>query len=106
MAISLKVKPEVLISKAGELSANQKETAALIEQAREELASVAGIWKSAASDEYQNRFKKIYDDIENMFTILSGHINELNEAAGVYSAAEKTAMTTAEGLPTDGVFLV
>jgi WXG100 family type VII secretion target len=106
MDISLKVQPEVLLAKSGEL-ANEKTTIiGLMDQAKSEITSLTGTWKSEASDEFQGRFKQIYDDIDNMLAIVSEYISDLNEVANIYTTAEKAAKSAAEGLPTDGVFKV
>ena len=106
MDIILKVQPDVLVSKSGELSAEKAAVIGLMDEAKAEITSLAGIWKSEASDEYQSRFKQVYDDIDNMLAIVSEYIGDLSEAASVYSTAEKAAKAAAEGLPTDGVFRV
>lgn len=106
MDITLKVEPSVLITKAGELSNEKTTIVGLMEQAKTEITSLVGSWKSEASDEYQARFKQIYDDIDNMLAIVSEYISDLNEVANVYGTAEKAAKSAAEGLPTDGVFRV
>ena len=106
MNIILKVQPEVLVSKAGELANEKTAIMGLMDQAKAEVTSLTGTWKSEASDEFQNRFKQIYDDIENMLAIVSEHISDLNESASIYTTAEKAAKSAAEGLPTEGVFRV
>jgi len=106
MDIILKVQPEVLVAKAGELSTEKTVIMGLMDQTKTEITSLTGTWKSEASDEYQGRFKQIYDDIDNMLAIVSEHISDLNEAANLYTTAEKAAKAAAEGLPTDGVFKV
>lgn len=106
MDIILKVQPDVLIAKAGELSSEKTSIMGLMDQAKSDISSLTGVWKSEASDEFQGRFKQIYDDIDNMLAIVSEYISDLNEAANIYSTAEKAAKNTAEGLPTDGVFRV
>lgn len=106
MDITLKVQPDVLIAKAGELGNEKSAIMSLMDQAKSDITSLTGVWKSEASDEYQGRFKQVYDDIDNMLAIVSEHISDLNEAASVYSTAEKAAKSAAEGLPTDGVFRV
>lgn len=104
MDIILKVQPDVLIAKAGELSNEKTTVVGLMDQAKSDINSLTGVWKSESSDEYQGRFKQVYDDIENMLAIVSEYVGNLNEVANVYSTAEKATKTAAEGLPTDGVF--
>jgi len=106
MDIILKVQPEVLTAKAGELSSERNAMLNLMDQAKSDINSLTGVWKSEAADEYQSRFKQVYDDIENMLAIVAEYASDLNEISGIYNAAEKSAKVTAEGLPTDGVFKV
>jgi WXG100 family type VII secretion target len=106
MEITLKVKPDVLVAKAGELSSEKNGVMGLMDQAKAEITSLTGTWKSEASETYQGRFRQIYKDIDNMLAIVAEYISDLNEAASIYSTAEKAATSVAEGLPTDGVFRV
>ena len=106
MDIILKVQPDVLLSKSGELSNEKNTIISLMDQAKSEINSLTGVWKSEASDEFQARFKQVYDDIDNMLAIVSEYISDLNEVPNVYTTAEKAAKSAAEGLPTDGVFRV
>lgn len=106
MNIILKVKPDVLTAKAGELSTERIKILNIMDEVKSEISSLNGVWISDASTEYQNRFKQIYDDIENVLTIVAEYTSDLNEAATIYETAEKSAKSAAEGLPTDGVFKV
>ena len=103
MDITLRVDPNVLNSKADEMNGQKTTIMQIMDQAKTEITSLTGTWKSAASDEFQNRFKQIYDDIDNMLAITSEHISDIKEAAQNYTQAEAAAKSAAEGLPTDGV---
>ena len=104
MDMILKVEPQVLTTKAGEMTSERAQINSLMDQAKSDINSLQGVWRSEASDEYQNKFKMVYDDIETMLTLVQNHINGLNEAANIYVAMEQTAKSQTEGLPTDGVF--
>lgn len=104
--ITLKVQPDVMLSKSGELSTEKSTISSLMDQAKSEITSLTGTWKSEASDEYQSRFRQIYDDIDNMLATVSEYISDLNEVANVYSTAERAAKSAAEGLPVGDVFRV
>ncbi|MDR2664762.1 MAG: WXG100 family type VII secretion target [Oscillospiraceae bacterium] len=103
MDITLRVKPEVLSAKADEMDNQKGQVIQIMEQAKQEINSLTGTWKSDAADEFQNRFKQVYDDIDNMLAVASEHISDIKEAAQIYTTAEQAAKTAAEGLPTDGV---
>ena len=101
--ITLRVDPNVLSAKADEMNGQKTTIMQIMDQAKTEITSLTGTWISEASDEFQNRFKQIYDDIDNMLAITSEHISDIKEAAQIYTQAESAARTAAEGLPTDGV---
>ena len=103
MDITLRVDPGVLNAKADEMNGQKTTIIQIMDQAKTEVTSLTGTWKSTASDEYQNRFRQIYDDIDNMLAITSEHISDIKEAAQIYTQAESAARSAAEGLPTDGV---
>lgn len=104
--IILNVQPEQLIAKAGQLNTERQNITGEMEEAKQLIASLTSYWESAASSEYQSRFNQIYDDIDYALRIVDSYINDLNQAADIYSKAEQNASTQAEGLPTTGVFSV
>ena len=104
MNIILKVQPEALSTKSNELNVEKNNILTTLEQVKTEMTSLVGTWKSPASDEFQVRFKQLYDDMENVIAIISEHVNDLNEASGIYASAESAAKSAAEALPVDGVF--
>ena len=101
--ITLRVDPDVLSTKADEMNGQKTTIIQIMDQAKTEITSLTGTWKSEASDEFQNRFKQIYDDIDNMLAVASEHISDIKEAAQIYTQAESAAKTAADGLPIDGV---
>ena len=103
-SITLTVRPEAMSAKASELSAEKAAVANIMEEAKAKITALAGTWRSSAADEYQSRFRQVYDDIDNVLAIVSEYINDLTEAASIYANAERAATDAAQGLPTDGVF--
>ena len=102
--ITLNVRPQVLTAKAGELNAEKSAVNALMEEAKSKMAALTGTWRSAASDEYQTRFRQVHNDIEGMLAVIAEYAHDLTEAANLYTTAEQSATSTAQGLPTSGVF--
>ena len=102
---SLKVDPKVLIAKADEMNNEHSQISTLMTNAKSEISGLKNIWHSEASDEYQSRFTRVHDDIENVLKLVKSHIDGLKEAANIFTAAETSAKAQTEGLPTDGVFL-
>ena len=103
MDITLRVDPAALSAKVDEMIGNKTTIIQIMDQAKTEITSLAGTWQSTAADEFQNRFKQIYNDIDNMLAIVSEHISDIKEVAQIYTRAESAARSAAEGLPTDGV---
>ena len=103
-SIILNVRPQVLIAKAGELNSEKGNVSAIMDEAKAKMASLTGTWRSAASDEYQLRFRQTYEDIDGMLAVVAEYVHDLNEAANLYTSAENAARTAAQGLPTGGVF--
>jgi WXG100 family type VII secretion target len=101
--ITLRVRPDVLNTKSVEMNGHRTRITQIMEQAKQDINSLGGDWKSAAASEYQGRFRQIYDDIDNILAVAAEHISDLKDAAQIYTQAEQTARIAAEGLPTDGV---
>lgn len=104
MEITLKVDPQILVAKSNELSAERTTISGLMDQVKSDVKSLSSVWESEASNEYQNKFVQVYDDIENVLAIVSEHISDLAKAAEVYSMAFTTIGAQVSELPTDGVF--
>jgi WXG100 family type VII secretion target len=104
MNIILKVQPEALSSKSNEITVEKNNILSTLEQVKSEMNGLVGAWKSPASDEFQLRFKQLYDDMENVIAIINEYVSDLNEAAGIYTTAESSVKAATEGLPVDGVF--
>lgn len=102
--ITLNVRPEVLVSKANELSAEKNNVSAIMEDAKAKMVSLAGVWRSSASDEYQTRFRQVHSDIDGMLATVAEYIRDLTEAASLYTNAEQAATNASQGLPTSGIF--
>ena len=103
MSISLRVTPDVLDAKAAEINAEKAVVSGLLEQAKADISSLTGVWKSEASEVYQGKFKQVYADIDSILAILTEHVSDLTEGAGLYRRAEAEAKAASEGLPTSGV---
>ena len=103
-SITLLVRPEVLVAKANELDAEKATLSAIMEGAKSKMASLTGVWKSSASDEYQTRFRQVHSDIDGMLATVAEYARDLIESAGLYTTAERAATDVSQGLPTSGIF--
>jgi len=102
--ITFNVRPEVLISKATELDAEKGLVSAIMEDAKSKMASLTGVWRSTASDEYQIRFRQVHSDIDGMLATVTEYVRDLTEAANLYTTAERAVTGASQGLPTSGIF--
>jgi len=102
--ITLNVRPQVLVAKANELDAEKGTVNGLMEEAKSKMASLTGVWRSSAADEYQTHFRQVHTDIEGMLATVTEYVRDLTEAASLYTTAERTATDASQGLPTSGVF--
>lgn len=102
--ITLKVEPAQLSAKADELNNQKSQVMNLAEEARGQIASLTGIWTSEAATEYQNKYSKVQNDVENVLAIISEYVSDLKDISNIYATAERQAKSAAEGLPEDGVF--
>jgi len=102
--ITLNVRPEMLIAKANELDAEKSIVSSIMEEAKSKIASLTGVWRSSASDEYQVRFRQVHMDIDNMLSTVTEYVRDLTETANLYTNAERTARDASQSLPTSGVF--
>jgi len=102
--ITLNVRPEILIAKANELDAEKNIVSSIMEEAKSKIASLTGVWRSSASDEYQVRFRQVHMDVDNMLSTVSEYVRDLTETANLYTNAERAASDASQSLPTFGVF--
>jgi len=103
-SVTLNVRPEVLVAKANELNVERAALGAIMEGANAKMASLTGVWRSSASDEYLARFRQVHSDIDGMLATVAEYARELVEAAGLYTGAERAAADASQGLPTSGIF--
>jgi len=66
--------------------------------------SIKAFWKSGSADEYQRRVTALDAIGQELIRLLDESVRNLQQASGIYEAAENTAAQASEGLPTDGVF--
>ena len=99
--VTLKVDPEVLISKASEFDSTRTQLMALIEEMRSKVASLNASWTGETADTFREKFAQLDDDIEYINGRIIEHVSDLNEIAEVYRNSGNANTTTASGLPTD-----
>ncbi len=99
--IRLKVTPDELKRKAGELEKQignaQRNWNALCEA----VHTSRYYWEGEAADRGRNLLDEMTEDVRSVFCRLKEHPSDLLEMAGVYTDAEKKAVTLANSLPAD-----
>lgn len=102
--IILKVTPEELTKKSGEFKTHRSTMLRIMEEARNNVTNLKGVWIGVAADEFQVKFKDMYASCDMILNEMQKHENVLKEAAQVYTASENAAKSQIEKLPTKGVF--
>lgn len=88
----IKVTPEKLIQTANEFSQSGKSVSALTNEMMSIVNSLKSIWQGSAAVGFSNKFNSLQDDIEKINRIIQQHVNDLNEMARTYQAAEDSSV--------------
>jgi len=102
--ITLKVSPENLIKKAGEFNVHRSTMLRILEEAKNNISSLKGVWTGGAADEFQIKFKNMYTACDMILSEMQKHETVLKEVAQVYITSENMAKSQIDKLPTNGVF--
>lgn len=99
MAIVLKVKPEVLKSKADSISSSIGTIEKELNEIGRTILGTKKYWEGDASDMHQKYYKKIEEDIPTVIKRLKEHPKDLLSMAEIYDAAESSNQQLANKLP-------
>lgn len=100
-SIVLKVKPEDLKSKSGEILSSISDIEKDFEQIGEVITGTKKYWEGEASNQHIKGYTKLKDDITTIIKRLKEHPKDLEKMAGVYEETEKAAEQIANTLPID-----
>ena len=103
-SITLKVQPQVLVSKSMELNSEKGNLSVIMDEAKSKMASLTGTWRSVSSDEFQARFRQVHADIDGMLAVVAEYSKDLNDAASAYERSEQSTKTVVQTTSTGGVF--
>ena len=101
MAITLKVKPEVMKSKANEISSSIKSIDKELKEITRVVLGTKKYWEGDASNQHQKNYVTIKDDIPKIIKRLEEHPTDLLKMAGLYEEAEKQNQLLSNKLPVD-----
>lgn len=98
MTGSLLVTPEKLISTSGEFSTAMSQVTTLTTSMMDLVHGMAGAWEGEAATAFQGKFNELQDDIQKMANMIKEHVNDLQEMAKSYQAAEKKSQEISNSL--------
>ena len=97
---TIRVTPETLTRKAGDLDTNASDVMLLTTQMTERALELTGrIWSGEAQTAFVTRFRTLQDTINKYTPLLQKHASNLRTIAGQYAAVETEAKDLSSGLP-------
>lgn len=103
MAITLKVKPEVLKNKAQSITADINTIEGDINKLTDTIIGTRKYWQGDASDKHTNNYNELKDDLTRIIKRLKEHPTDLEKMAGIYEDTEKKLQETISALPVDAI---
>lgn len=97
----LKVTPEQLQSKAGEIDGQISKIETAFDGISSIIDSSTNYWQGEASDSYRSKYKSEKDDIAKMLKRVKEHVTDLNNIASNYTKAEAKNKDMSNQLPAD-----
>ena len=101
----LKVTPEQLMKAADSFAQAGASIGSLTSEMMSIVNSLKGIWQGEAAESYTGKFTGLEDDISRINNMITEHVNDLNEMARTYQAAEDASAQESAALLSDVVNL-
>lgn len=99
--ITVKVTPDMLKRKAGDINREITRIEKALQNIGEQIRGSKKDWEGDAGNAHQQRYNALKDEIANVIRELKAHPRNLLQMAGLYSAAESSAVSTADTLSAD-----
>lgn len=99
--IQIRVTPEALQAKAGEVSDSVDRIRKQWSKISETVKNSKTYWEGDASTEHQKKHKDAAEKVDHIIKRLGEHPTDLLSMAGIYTEAEKTASAVSGTLPND-----
>ena len=96
--IQLKVSPQELKSKSGEIEKQIAYVEPNLNSINDVIKSTKSYWEGEAGDQYRKFLKDNDSEIQKILKRMKEHPTDLQKMAGVYDEAERKARQLAEGL--------
>lgn len=101
MAIHLKVSPDALVAKSGEISEQIADAERNWNKMKNLVKNTKLYWQGEASDVHQKSFSQLEGDGDQVLQRLKEHPEDLLKMADLYSETERQAQSIASSLPQD-----
>ena len=88
MTGTLKVSPDVLRSTANAFQSSNQQIKNTTCQMMQLITGTCAKWEGEASHAYLSKFKGLEDDIQRMYSLIREHVQDLQQMAAEYVAAE------------------
>lgn len=104
MGITLKVKPDQLVSAANDISSQITNVETACGNLGTAIKNSKSYWEGEASNLHQKKYTDIEDEISQVLSTLKHRPDDLLKMAGLYDKAESTNTTTAAALSSNLIF--
>lgn len=98
MTGTIKVSPEKLIATSQEFSTQGSTINNLTAEMINRACELSSGWEGEAAQSYITKFKSLEADIQIINNMIQEHVNDLQEMASLYSAAEQSNVDDAMAL--------
>ena len=101
MTGTIKVTPEKLRTTAVEFGNQGSTVNTLTSQMMSLVTGLSSAWEGEASATYLAKFRGLENDIQKINRMIQEHVNDLEEMATLYQAAETANVESAQALASD-----
>jgi len=102
--MTLKVTPDQVRSKAGEIEKQRAVLENMMQQMKQQVNKLpAEFWKSRSGTEYGARYDSVQKNCSRALEVLMNHMRNLREAAQTYDRVEQTQLQAVGRLSTQDV---
>ncbi len=99
----LKVSTEEIEKTIGNFSGNLSTVQSLTSQMMSTIDGLGSVCNGEPYDAYVTKAKGLSNDMEQVKSMISGHIDELTQVAGIMKTLVSENASTVEGLPADAI---
>ena len=101
--MTIRTSPEVMQAKAAEVHTAAAEIRREFEDLSRAVERTSAYWNGNAAEQHRRRAAAMKPKTEDMIACLEQHAANLQQIAGLHTAAETKAKSTSAALPTDAI---